>query len=76
LLFVDLMRLRGGEISEDLLDQKLHVATNYLDRLAQKFKIDYDLLDFGDLIASGGFRFFHCFVCFVLFVLFCLISLY
>jgi serine/threonine protein kinase len=49
------MRLRGGVVSEEVLDKKLHVATNYLDHLAQKFKLDFDLLEFGDQIASGGF---------------------
>jgi hypothetical protein len=52
----DLMRLRGGvSITEDLLEKKLRVATNFLDQLAPRWKLDYDAIDFGDLIASGGF---------------------
>lgn len=56
------MRLRGGEISEDLLDQKLHVATNYMDRLAQKFKLDFDLLGIGCCFTNSLFVLF-CWLC-------------
>ncbi len=50
------MRLRGGvSITEDLLEAKLRVATNFLDQLAPRWKLDYDAIDFGEEIARGGF---------------------
>ncbi len=52
----DLMRLRGGvSITDDLLEARLRVATNFLDQLAPAWKLDYDHIDFGEQLAAGGF---------------------
>ena len=51
----DLLKMKGMDMTDDTLEKQLRVATNFLDNIAVKFKIDYDLVEFGDQFATGGF---------------------
>ena len=51
----DLLRMKGIQVSDEVLEEQLRVATNFLDELAVQYKVDYDDLEIGELIASGGF---------------------
>lgn len=50
----DVMRLQGVNVTSEEVSQRVRLATNFLDTLAERWKIDFDDVDFGDCIGSGA----------------------
>lgn len=52
---VDAMRARGLDVTSKEVSDWVRLRTHFLENIPENFKTDYDNLEFGDELGSGGF---------------------
>ena len=54
-LMEDVLRLKGVTLTDEALEDHIRVATHFLETIDPAWKADFDEIDFGDLLGTGGF---------------------